>query len=125
MVRSVLLYLMIVPYVIAFYPFVGLVQYARGFQDDRKRLPLERQRHIAELEANLGMVPATEGQCPKCGKPLQADAEFCAFCGTRVRPQVPICPRCATVALPGAKWCPKCGAPLDGATTPVWSPRQP
>ena len=110
-----LLYVLVVPYVVAFYPLVGIVQYARGYLADRQRLPLDRQRRIAELEAGLDIEPGTEGNCPKCGKPLQVDAEFCAFCGARVKQEPVVCPRCATVALPGAKWCPKCGAPLEGA----------
>lgn len=112
---AALLYIFVVPYVVAAYPFVGVFQYARGYLGARQRLPLERRRHIAEMEAGLDIEPGTQGQCPNCGKPLQIDAEFCAFCGTRVKQEPVVCPRCTTVALPGAKWCPKCGAPLEGA----------
>lgn len=38
----------------------------------------------AELEASLGIVPGTKGECPQCRKPLQVGAEYCAYCGVSV-----------------------------------------
>jgi RNA polymerase subunit RPABC4/transcription elongation factor Spt4 len=108
----VFLYVVIVPYVLMFYPFYGLFRYGRGYLNQRRRYPLERQRRVAELEARLGIEPEVEGQCPNCGKALQVDAEFCSFCGTRVKPVVRVCPKCGTVALPNAEWCAKCGTAL-------------
>ncbi|HEX6799906.1 MAG TPA: DUF4236 domain-containing protein [Ktedonobacterales bacterium] len=80
----------------------------------RKRVADAQQRpfHIAQLEAEMGMTPATEGTCASCGKPLQAGAQFCSYCRAPVSPRPKVCPSCATVALPDAQWCPKCGAAL-------------
>ena len=106
------LYLVIVPYVLGFYPFYGLYQYARGYLNQRKLDPIEQRRRIATLEARLGIEPTVEGQCPHCGKPLQVDAEFCGYCGKRVQPEVRVCPKCGTVSLPNAEWCARCGTSL-------------
>lgn len=80
----------------------------------RKRTADAQQRpfHIARMEAEMGMTPATEGTCAACGKPLQAGAQFCSYCRAPVSPHPKVCPSCATVALPDAQWCPKCGAAL-------------
>lgn len=80
----------------------------------RKRAADAQQRpfHIARMEAEMGMTPATEGTCAACGKPLQAGAQFCSYCRAPVSPHPKVCPSCATVALPDAQWCPKCGAAL-------------
>ncbi|TMD63002.1 MAG: zinc ribbon domain-containing protein [Chloroflexi bacterium] len=75
--------------------------------------PLRRQRKIAEQEAELGMIPRTEGNCQRCHQPLQLGAEFCAYCGERVTERPRICPACYTTTLPDARWCPACGAQLD------------
>ena len=77
--------------------------------------PLRRQRKIAEQEAELGMIPPTEGNCHKCHQPLQLCAEFCAYCGARVTERPRICPKCYATTLPDARWCPACGAQLDTA----------
>ncbi len=111
------MFLMVVPFVLLFYPFYGIYQYARGYNEQRKRYPLEHQRRVAELEAQLGIPPVVDGVCPQCGKPLQMDAEFCSFCGTRVRPEVRACPKCGAIALPGAEWCAKCGSSLKAASS--------
>jgi RNA polymerase subunit RPABC4/transcription elongation factor Spt4 len=79
---------------------------------------LEQQRHIAELESEMGMTPPTEGTCPHCHKPLQLGAEFCAYCGARAVARPRVCPVCATTTLPDAKWCPHCGTSLDDAPAP-------
>lgn len=80
----------------------------------RQRVADAQQRpfHIAQMEAEMGMTPATEGTCAACGKPLQAGAQFCSYCRAPVAPLPKVCPSCATVALPDAQWCPKCGAAL-------------
>ena len=79
----------------------------------RQLEPLRRRRKIAELEAELGMIPRTDGTCYKCHRPLQLDAEFCAYCGETVMQRPRICPECYTTTLPDARWCPACGAQLD------------
>lgn len=81
----------------------------------RRLAPLDRERRIAELEAQLGIPPATRGSCRDCAKPLQLGAHYCAYCRAPVVPQPRICPSCAATALPDATWCPKCGKSLDGA----------
>ncbi len=67
---------------------------------------------VAQLEARLGIMPATVGTCRKCGRPLQVGAEFCSYCGETVIEYPRICPKCATVCLPDAQYCPKCRTPL-------------
>lgn len=84
----------------------------RSRLDAARLRPLETQRKTAQLEASLGILPATEGVCHACGKPLQVGAEYCAYCATPVVAQPKICPVCAATALPDAKWCPKCRAAL-------------
>lgn len=111
-----LLYVFVVQYVVILYPYYGVYRYARGYLVQRKRAPIEQRRRIAELEAQLGIEPKVEGNCPNCGKPLQADAEFCGFCGKRVVPEVRVCAKCGTVSLPGAVWCARCGAALGERT---------
>ncbi|HLY30692.1 MAG TPA: zinc ribbon domain-containing protein [Ktedonobacterales bacterium] len=105
-----------------FFPYAFLVYLARVImqtvQSSRQRqlrAPLERQKRIAELEAQLGILPATEGACRVCQKPLQVGAAFCHSCGSPVAefvacPQV--CPNCATTTFADAHWCPKCGESL-------------
>jgi len=110
-----LLFVFGAPLLFIFYPFFGIYQYARGYNEQRKRDPLEHQKHVAELEAQLGIPPIVDGVCPNCGKPLQVDAEFCSYCRTRVRDDVRTCPKCGAVALPGAEWCAKCGTALNQA----------
>ena len=84
----------------------------------RQLEPLRRRRKIAEQEAELGMIPRTDGNCHKCHQPLQLCAEFCAYCRARVTERPRICPECYATTLPDARWCPACGAQLD---TPVFS----
>ncbi len=83
----------------------------------RRRAPLDQELRIAELEAELGIPPATRGNCRDCAKPLQLGAHFCAYCRTPVVPKLRICPSCEATALPDAAWCPKCGMALDGTTS--------
>ena len=99
-------------FVLGFYLAQAYLTYRRY----RQLEPLRRRRKIAELEAELGMIPRTEGKCHKCHQPLQVGAEFCAYCGEPVTQRPRICPECYTATLPDARWCPACGAQLD---TPV------
>ncbi len=72
------------------------------------RLDVVSPQRVAQLEARLGMMPATVGTCRKCGRPLQVGAEFCSYCGETVIEYPRICPNCSTVCLPDAEFCPKC-----------------
>jgi hypothetical protein len=96
-------------FVVGFY----LLQAYQTYRSYRKAEPSRRRRKIAEQEAELGMIPGTEGSCQKCHQPLQLGAEFCAYCGERVTDRPRICPECSTTTLPDARWCPMCGAQLD------------
>jgi len=89
-----------------------LVDYVQVERRARLSAPLLRQRHIAQMEAELGMLPASDDPCPHCGKPLQTGAAFCQSCGRPVKEQPPVCARCGTTALPGSAYCPKCGVAL-------------
>ncbi len=104
-----LAFLIMSPITLAIY----LVLAVRDYRRDRKQVSLDRRRHIAEMEAALGIVPGTQGACRACGKPLQIGADYCAFCGATAVEMPRICPACATVALPGATFCPECRARLD------------
>lgn len=81
-------------------------------REANQRAPLEQQRRISELEAQLGIMPETEGECRVCHKPLQTGAEFCTYCRAPVREQAKVCPACGAAALPDGQFCPKCGAAL-------------
>lgn len=80
--------------------------------DQRRQSAPAVKLKTAELEASLGYLPGTAGECPNCRKPLQEGAEFCAYCGTALATRPRICGRCATIAPPDAVFCPKCGAPF-------------
>ncbi|HEX6817254.1 MAG TPA: DUF4236 domain-containing protein [Ktedonobacterales bacterium] len=82
------------------------------FQRAKAQAPLQLRLRTAEMEAQLGYQPPTEGICRACGKPLQVGAEFCGYCRAPVVEKPKVCPQCATTALPDATWCPHCGAAL-------------
>jgi RNA polymerase subunit RPABC4/transcription elongation factor Spt4 len=97
-----------------------LIQFLTTFKSNtqlqaRERI-LSRRRRTAHLEADLGIVPPTEGECASCHKPLQVGAAFCAYCGkpTVARPRV--CPTCYTTTQPDASFCPQCGTALPSTT---------
>jgi hypothetical protein len=98
------------------FPYIMLPSYLiRVFMESHKEKQgqeLQRKREVAALEAQLGILPPTEGQCRVCHKPLVVGAEFCQYCGTPAIQRPKICPVCATTALPDAKFCPKCRATL-------------
>jgi hypothetical protein len=108
-----LAFLIISPVTIAIY----LVLAVRDYRRDRKQIPIDRQRHIEEMEAELGILPGTQGTCRVCGKGMQIGADFCAFCGAPSVERPRICPRCAATALPGATYCPACRTRLDAPAT--------
>ncbi|HLZ23515.1 MAG TPA: DUF4236 domain-containing protein [Ktedonobacterales bacterium] len=91
---------------------VYLIQAFNTYRHAKQMEPALRQQRVAQLEADLGIMPATEGVCRACGKPLQVGAEFCAYCATPVVAKPRICPVCATTTLPDAAFCPNCRAPL-------------
>jgi RNA polymerase subunit RPABC4/transcription elongation factor Spt4 len=92
---------------------IYLAQAYLTYRRYRQLEPLRRRRKIAELEAELGMIPRIDGNCHKCHQPLQLGAEFCAYCGETVTQRPRICPECYATTLPDARWCPVCGAQLD------------
>ncbi|MCD8361678.1 MAG: SPFH domain-containing protein [Lachnospiraceae bacterium] len=47
--------------------------------------------------------------CRKCGRQLEADANFCERCGTRVSQGGDVCPRCGRAMSPDALFCARCG----------------
>ncbi|MFI5271744.1 MAG: DUF4236 domain-containing protein [Ktedonobacterales bacterium] len=101
-------------YVFAFEIMVPIYLVGAWIDLRRERISQAQQRpfKIAQMEANMGLVPPTEGVCRACGKPLQAGAQFCAYCRAPVVAHAKVCPACAATALPGAQWCPACGAAL-------------
>lgn len=109
-------------FALGIWPYVLPIYFFQAFQTYRyfkQQEPLERRRKIAQLEAQMGLMPHTEGTCRNCQKPLQVGAEYCAHCGAPVIEQPRICPNCATTTFPDAKWCPKCRYPLDTASQSV------
>lgn len=98
------------------FPMIILPRYLmRVTVDYRKTKQVREQQRkyqVAALEAQLGILPPTDGQCRVCRKPLVSGAEFCQYCGEPVILRPKICPVCATTALPDAKFCPKCRAAL-------------
>ncbi|NPV55456.1 MAG: zinc-ribbon domain-containing protein [Anaerolineae bacterium] len=69
-----------------------------------------------------GSAPtAVQNLCPQCGRPVRANAKFCAACGTSIA-EVPAsqaatvattgntCARCGSPVRAGAKFCPNCGS---------------
>ncbi len=99
-----------------FLPEIMLPVYLVRVAMDRHRATqlkhVEVRQRIAVMEAQLGILPPTEGVCRSCQKPLQVGAEFCSYCGVAVIERPKICPACATTTFPDAKWCPKCGTTL-------------
>ncbi len=79
---------------------------------ERQLLPQHRRQDIAQLEAHLGMLPAIDGICNHCHKPLTANATFCTYCGQQVQTKAKVCSVCATLAPPDGQFCPGCRAPL-------------
>jgi RNA polymerase subunit RPABC4/transcription elongation factor Spt4 len=101
---------------VCFYPlifFYYLWQIAMDFFQYKKQVAAQRPHQIAQLEAQLGILPVKDGVCRACHKPLQLGAEFCAFCGETAIEKPLICPNCATIVLPGASFCPKCRTALS------------
>ncbi|HEV7130115.1 MAG TPA: DUF4236 domain-containing protein [Ktedonobacterales bacterium] len=115
---------LVVAYVFCFEIMLGIYlaiagrDWLKARQANRLSEPLGRQRHIAELEAQLGMMPRTEGACRACQKPLQVGADWCAYCGAPVIERPRVCPMCAATALPDARFCPQCRTPLPPSTPP-------
>jgi hypothetical protein len=95
--------------------FLGyyLVRAYQKYRNYKRLKPLRVKRQEAELEAKLGFIPPTDGECRKCHQLIQVGSEFCSFCGESVIERPLICPQCFATALPGSKWCPSCRAPLD------------
>ncbi len=91
---------------------VYLVRIALGRRQAEEQRNRARKQHIAVMEAELGILPPTNGTCRTCYKPLQAGAEFCQYCGEPVIEHAKVCSACAATALPDAKWCPRCRALL-------------
>ena len=89
-----------------------LIQAYRTYSYNKSQEPLRLRQKIAEQEAQLGIMPQTDGTCRTCHKQLQSGATFCMYCGVTVKEQPKVCPNCATVTLSDAKWCPNCRAVL-------------
>ena len=100
------------PYAYIVYLVRAIIQTVQFYRQRQVRAPLERKLRVASMEAQLGMLPTTEGTCQACHKPLQAGAEFCHSCGAPVKEHPQICPKCAATTFPDARWCPMCGTPL-------------
>jgi hypothetical protein len=82
------------------------------WQRARAQAPFQRKLRTAQLEAQLGYTPATDGTCRSCAKPLQVCAEFCAYCRAPIVARPRVCPHCATTAPADAHWCPSWGNAL-------------
>ncbi len=58
-----------------------LIQAYQSFRQNKQQEPIRLRQKIAEQEAQLGIMPQTDGTCRNCHKPIQIGAEFCAYCG--------------------------------------------
>ena len=64
--------------------------------------------------------------CPKCGRKVEGDSQFCRYCGTELPAQEKykpeenelICPVCGRKAAAGASFCMGCGSPLARQQNP-------
>lgn len=91
--------------------FMLLIYLVRVYNDSHKskaNKQMEVRHQIAVMEAQLGILPTTEGTCRSCKKPLQLGAGFCSYCGETVIERPKICPSCATTTFADAKFCPNC-----------------
>ena len=61
--------------------------------------------------AGVVAQPATK-TCPKCGRPVPADALFCPYCGYKF-PRSRKCPHCGREIPADALFCPYCGRKLS------------
>ena len=86
----------------------------------------ENGNAITDMQAKSVIDPKTGEEhvdinCPKCGKPLQPDAQFCSFCGEPIQTDPKTseehedvnCPKCGKPLLPDAQFCGFCGEPIQ------------
>ncbi len=64
---------------------------------------------IAETHHDIGS-DEYKRKCPKCGKALNDDFEFCPYCGYKIEKRA--CPKCLTIYEDDFTHCPKCGLRL-------------
>jgi hypothetical protein len=88
----------------------------RASLDARYLRALRYKREIVFLEAQRGIVPAFEGVCRVCQRPLVVDASFCQYCRAPVVLLPKVCRCCLFVASPDALWCPRCQARLSSGS---------
>lgn len=105
----VLGWLCLAPLFFAIYAARGLGDSLRSVRSLNEAARQARPHQIAQLEADLGVQPPTEGACGHCGRPAVVGAAFCAYCDQPLAPKAQVCPRCATLAPPDARFCPHCG----------------
>lgn len=91
---------------------IYLVRVYRDSHKPKEDKQMDVRRQIAVIEAQLGILPAIEGNCRSCRKPLQLGAEFCSYCGETVIERPKVCPSCSTTTFADAKFCPSCRLPL-------------
>jgi|GEM_PF-1324380 hypothetical protein len=91
----------------------------RASLDERYLRAWRYKKEIVFLEAQRGIVPAFEGICRVCKRPLVVGASFCQYCRAPVVLLPKVCPRCLFVASPDALWCPRCQASLSSLSTVV------
>jgi len=78
---------------------------------------MHSQQPASQQQAQAGTqspVPQAIGSCPKCGKPVVADAKFCPNCGEKIVPTTSFCPQCGQQTVSDAKFCQNCGNKLVG-----------
>lgn len=62
--------------------------------------------------SGLGPQPAGTVGCPKCGKPVPTDANFCPSCGQSMA--TAFCSKCGAKVAPGSAFCSTCGNKIGG-----------
>jgi len=71
-------------------------------------VPAMLSKAFSPDERNLASESLPTVTCPKCGKDLLGDANYCSSCGKNLT-EKPICSRCKTKLPPGSKFCTNCG----------------
>jgi RNA polymerase subunit RPABC4/transcription elongation factor Spt4 len=104
---------------VAIFNVVGLLLYLLL----RPRTTLAEQYDRALEEEALLLELEQARSCPKCGRPVQVEWQYCPYCEVELRQP---CRQCGRLLEPEWKRCPHCGAyPVRSGQPEVVMPTQP